>query len=259
MAKKYGIVYKATNKINGKCYIGKTSRPLKKRIYQHIFVAAHNTSNSIFHRALRKYGVGNFKWEIIEKCESEEALNLAEELYIRQFNSYAPNKEGYNATYGGEGSAGRILGSETKIKMSLSSIGQIAWNRGLTKKSDRRVLNYSRKLTGEKHSNGRKKNQSIARKEWIEKHREKALEHLEKNCASKKAAEKRRKTVAEKGLRKGKNNGRYIKIDKDKFIELYDQGIKLIDIATFFNVGLGTIERRVKEYSFSKRKRNKVK
>jgi len=259
MVRKYGIIYKVTNRINGKCYIGKTSRPLEERMYQHTFVAARNTSNSIFHKALRKYGVENFEWEIVEECESERALNLDEELYIRQFNSYAPNKEGYNATYGGEGSTGRVLSDKTKAKISSSNIGQVAWNRGLTKEIDERVLNYSKKLVGEKHSNERRKNQSIARKNWIEKHGEEALAHFEKNCASKEATRKRRETVAMKGLRIGKNNGRYVKIDKDKFIELYDQGIKLADIATFFDVRLGTVERRVKEYGLSKRKRNKVK
>ena len=52
---------------------------------------------------MRKYGKDSFKWEIIENCNSKNDLNLAEEWYIRYFNTY---NNGYNSTIGGYGSRG---------------------------------------------------------------------------------------------------------------------------------------------------------
>ena len=80
-----GLIYKATNIINGKYYIGLTNRKLKTRISEHVLDSINEKSKlkfSIFHLALKKYGIENFKWEILEECNLEE-LESFESLTAR--------------------------------------------------------------------------------------------------------------------------------------------------------------------------------
>lgn len=90
-------IYKATNVINGKCYIGQTSYDkLHKRINTHLWYARHKGSNLPFPNALRKYGKENFEWEILEECAREDKGKR--EIYWIQ--KLQPE---YNATLGGDG------------------------------------------------------------------------------------------------------------------------------------------------------------
>ena len=66
------IIYKITNKINGKVYIGQTSNTLEKRWWQH----CHGTHKHIIARAISKYGAENFKIEQIDVAESQENRTL---------------------------------------------------------------------------------------------------------------------------------------------------------------------------------------
>jgi len=94
------LIYKVTNRINGKIYIGKTSKTLEHRKFEHEKISKGN-SNLIFHRAIRKYGIESFKWETLCKCENDEELNLKEIEFINKFNSMPP--VGYNISSGGTG------------------------------------------------------------------------------------------------------------------------------------------------------------
>ena len=94
-------IYKWTNKINNKSYIGQSIH-IEQRKRQHIASAYYpksNTYNSLFHMAIRKYGLDNFDFEILTICKVEE-LDTLEKMYIKKFNSLMPN--GYNMTPGGE-------------------------------------------------------------------------------------------------------------------------------------------------------------
>lgn len=93
-------IYKITNALNGKVYIGKTSYSLEKRFSEHcIDSQKENFEIRPLYRAMRKYGVENFYIELIEEC-SKIQENERERYWIEFYESYG---FGYNATLGGEG------------------------------------------------------------------------------------------------------------------------------------------------------------
>lgn len=96
----YGIIYKATNKINGKIYIGQTIKTLEERIYMHYYRADNSLeiTHTHFINAIRKYGKNNFSWEIIDTAETQEELDKKEIKWIQKYNSI---KNGYNIQKGG--------------------------------------------------------------------------------------------------------------------------------------------------------------
>lgn len=85
------IIYKVTNLISGKSYIGQYSG--NKQDYY--------GSGKLIKRAIQKYGIENFKKEILEICSSKKQLNEREIYWIKKLNSKSLN--GYNLTDGGEG------------------------------------------------------------------------------------------------------------------------------------------------------------
>ena len=92
-----GKIYKVTNNINKKIYIGQTIQDENIRWNHHIREAL-NGSDTKFHRALRKYGKDGFIWEVIEEVDNDK-LNEREIYWISYYNSY---KQGYNSTTGGD-------------------------------------------------------------------------------------------------------------------------------------------------------------
>lgn len=99
-----GFIYKVTNKINNKVYVGKTCESIEKRFMEHIQEAKTNDKNRPFHKALNKYGSENFYIEQLEEIESNK-LDEREKYWIQKENSYIgfQNSNGYNATLGGDG------------------------------------------------------------------------------------------------------------------------------------------------------------
>lgn len=95
-----GYIYCIENLINHKKYIGKTLFSVEKRFQRHI---TDSKKESIQHRplyaALNKYGIENFQYYTIEKCDNDK-LNDRETYWIELLNTYF---NGYNATIGGDG------------------------------------------------------------------------------------------------------------------------------------------------------------
>lgn len=124
-----GFIYKITNTINGKSYIGQTIQNVKERFYQHCATKCSKAvSNMAIHRAIKKYGKSNFTVEVIEEIDSTN-LNDRERYWIKYYNSY---NNGYNSTKGGQDGCKpfKDLDVETIIKeyntgKSLRTLGTI--------------------------------------------------------------------------------------------------------------------------------------
>lgn len=152
------IIYKFTNKLNHKSYIGVTNRGFNTRLKEHIS-ASYNPKFK-FHQALKKYGIDNFDYEILANyIESKNKANELEIHYIELFNSY---RDGYNMTQGGGNRSEFKHTDESKAKMSkahsgksLSSTHIENISKGLSGKikSDTHRLNVIKALTGLKRSN----------------------------------------------------------------------------------------------------------
>lgn len=91
------FIYKITNLINNKCYIGKTERTIEERWKEHL--KKRNTIDLPLYRAFKKYGIDNFQITTLEECPSE-LVDDRETYWILFYNSC---EDGYNCTLGGEG------------------------------------------------------------------------------------------------------------------------------------------------------------
>lgn len=149
-------IYRITNTVNHKVYIGQTNHP-KQRWSQHKHSAKtqQGRDNQVIARAIAKYGAENFKFEVIASFETLEEVNMAECQMIEQYNSRDP-KVGYNVDVGGRAErapeiglkisaglkkhyethesklTGRKHTEEAKQKMSSSSMGKPGTNKGKT-------------------------------------------------------------------------------------------------------------------------------
>lgn len=118
-----GIIYGWYNMKSGKWYIGQTVEP-KRRFKTHIDDAFNRKDNNKFHRALRKYGLDNFVYCVLEENILRENLNLKEIDWIEEFDSFY---NGYNMSAGG---GQTIFSEEVKRKLSESHKGKTPWNKG---------------------------------------------------------------------------------------------------------------------------------
>ena len=95
-----GFIYKITNCINQKTYIGKTTTSLEERWRQHQQDAnKEHMQNRPLYKAIKKYGIENFSIELVEECDVS-ILSDREIYWIETYHSFS---NGYNATLGGDG------------------------------------------------------------------------------------------------------------------------------------------------------------
>lgn len=126
-----GTIYKITNLIDGKIYVGQTVQKLSRRFNQH----KHGITKGV-DQAIKKYGIENFKIEPIEVCPCE-MLNEREMFWIKKLDCISP--KGYNLTSGGDSdfrrseetlermriaNEGKTLSAETRAKISEASQGE---------------------------------------------------------------------------------------------------------------------------------------
>ena len=140
------IIYKATNLINKRVYIGLTIRTIEIRKKSH----EHKNSKSFFSKIIRKHGKENFSWEQIDTATSKEELQGKEMFWIKTYMS-TQREFGYNIQIGGE--YGDTMTNNPKIKEIVKKI--------LKTKSERKYKwtkeksnNLSKSLKGKKHPTG---------------------------------------------------------------------------------------------------------
>lgn len=104
MIKNNGKIYKYTNLINGKIYIGQTTNTLEKRDRRHI--QDSKKDHLIFHCALVKYGRENFSLELLEENIDTQHLDNREKFWIDYYESFYKTGKGYNMNQGGKWSSG---------------------------------------------------------------------------------------------------------------------------------------------------------
>lgn len=115
-----GFIYKITNNVNNKIYIGKTTQTVGRRYTEH--KRDSKTKNTYLYYAMRKYGVDNFRIDTIEEVSNQE-LN-AREMYWINFYKSNHKENGYNLTIGGDGNNQIDVCTIEKMKE--------LWNSGLT-------------------------------------------------------------------------------------------------------------------------------
>ena len=113
------IIYKITNLINQKIYIGLTTCTLKERWQNHKGCVKSDPRH--LYRSMRKYGIENFKIEIVEETDSLEKLAQLEDYYINLYNSRDPNI-GYNLSAGGQTNQ---LDANGRAQLTLNEVVQI--------------------------------------------------------------------------------------------------------------------------------------
>ena len=117
-------VYIATNLVNGKIYVGVTTKGrLGKRIYEH--TRDSKKLNTKFYKAIRKHGIQNFYFEVVESHPSMAAGFVAE---IRLIAELSP---AYNSTKGGEGASGVPISPEGRERQKAACRGN-KWRLGKT-------------------------------------------------------------------------------------------------------------------------------
>lgn len=95
-----GYIYKITNDINNKVYIGKTLASISERWKEHLSdMDKRKNEKRPLYAAMRKYGTSHFYIEEVERC-SNDIINERECYWIDFYDSYS---NGYNATKGGDG------------------------------------------------------------------------------------------------------------------------------------------------------------
>lgn len=185
------IIYKVTNKINNKVYIGKTKSDFNKRMNQHKHDALHsNKFNFYFYNAIRKYGWDNFIWEILTETDSESKLNALEKLYIA---TYGKMCNIYNCTNGSDG--GFIFNENTLKKMSKLQTG-----RKHTKETIEKIrqANY-----GNKNGLGRKVSEETRKKLRNRKYSEETCRKISESKKGFKHSEETKKKISETRIKRG--------------------------------------------------------
>ena len=138
-----GIIYGWYCIKTGKWYIGQTVNP-EKRFNCHISEAINKKDNIYFHNALRRYGLENFVYCILEENILRDNLNMKEQEWIEYYDSF---HSGYNLTLGGDGVRGVVISEEIRRKIAEKLKGQHygCWKRKHFSEEHKRKLSESQK------------------------------------------------------------------------------------------------------------------
>lgn len=148
-----GYIYKTTNLINGKIYIGKHLATK--------FSLSYKGSGAILKQAFKKYGKENFSCELIAEATTEEELNNLEAYWVKMLDSRNP-EIGYNIVEGGLGTSGYHHSEEAKQKMSEAKSGILLteeWKSKIAEANKRRTHSPETKQKISNSNKGKKRSE----------------------------------------------------------------------------------------------------
>jgi group I intron endonuclease len=155
-------VYLVTNKIDGKQYVGQTTKTLEARWFDHI-QTRKNPSCKYLYSAVQKHGVESFEIETLVIVNSKEEMDRYERGLIKALGTKVPF--GYNLTDGGDGAQGFVFTDEQRRKISLGLMGRKMSDKARQKLLERNKENkffFGHKLSAEhrrlllEHNTGKK-------------------------------------------------------------------------------------------------------
>lgn len=234
---KKSYVYKITNSINKKAYIGITglARPIL-RWKKHILISKNKPlylTNGVFrdlHQDMIDFGVASFTFEVLEECSSKVGFKR-EQYWIKLHNTFGEN--GYNKTAGGRGFNGRTHSDETKEKLSIINKGKF--------------VGEDNPMYGKHHSQETKAKISAANKKTIFNRGKNnpfyGKSHSAETIAVMKEKAQSREYQKEWTLKR-------IKLTKENVLEIkksYENGTKVVELAEKFKVSIPCIYKVLKQ------------
>jgi hypothetical protein len=222
----YGIIYMATNLINGKKYIGQTQKTLKQRKNRHYI---RKNDGGFFHNALLKYSKENWKWEQIDIANNQEELDEKEKYWIRFYDTFNNKNKGYNLTSGGEHN--KSYSDETRKKISIGNKGKIVSKESKEKMS---IARKGKKFTEEHKQKLSESHKGENNGMYSKKQSDEAKQKISNSCKGRIVSEDTRKLLSEKNKgkiiseetrkkisesKKGKSNGPMSEEHKQKLRE----------------------------------------
>lgn len=134
-------IYKITNDVNQKIYIGKTENSISTRFKEHCRDSRKQTEeHRPLYAAMRKYGVEHFHIELLEETDKPEER---EKYWIETLGSF---KYGYNATRGGDGCSYIDYDKVVETYHQLQSIVKVAQNLHIDKGTVRKILDNKKEV-----------------------------------------------------------------------------------------------------------------
>lgn len=142
------IIYKITNKVNGKIYIGKTKRTLEERWKQHYRDVNSKISCFKLQKAIKEFGVENFIAEEIDSAGTNEEANEKEVYWIKFYNSM---NNGYNTSPGGKAGGHRRKVQAVEDKIIFDTMVDAAKHYGISISLISFVVNKEHLKAGGQH------------------------------------------------------------------------------------------------------------
>lgn len=151
----YPVIYKITNCINNKIYVGKAINFANRYKY---YKYNHKYGRMYIYRAMNKYGFDNFIFELLEECNTESLIER-ENYWILKLESNIKTK-GYNLRIDSKENSGWSHTEATKKLISSKCKGKSAWHKGLTNlpcyRSEEALQEFSKRMTGGNNPNAKK-------------------------------------------------------------------------------------------------------
>lgn len=236
-----GFIYKITNKINNKVYIGQTQKTIEERFKAHIQKAKQHT-NRYLYDAMNHYGYNNFSIEQIEECPNF-LLDEKEKYWIAFYKSNQ-KQFGYNMTAGGGGGNTWIDNPNKKLisqKISQANLGSKRTPEQRAKMSAAQKGIYYIQVDKDEFLKDIKSMMSI--EDMCKKYK------LSRRSLYKRCTDYFGKTPTQiRGDRLTHTNTQKIDINKSELWKYIQQSKTIKEMSVIFNVSQETVRRRIIEY-----------